>query len=255
MSSFYPRAFNDKKAMVAKDIAYYSGRMLFILCRSKSKQYQLYSEIGNRRLIMCFSATASFTVSGLLTFAGILSIKKAQSSLRLLACVPLIFAIQQCCEGIIWLDPMGSFASLATIIFFTIATVLWPVWIPLSTRYAETDLYRKKMLYIPLCCGIIFSILALIFYIGYGVKGMPINNHIAYLTHSLPIPNIIAMILYGTAVILPNFISSLKQIWFFGLGIIGAYLVTHVWFPEHFASVWCFFAAVLSLLTVYIIYS
>lgn len=53
---------------------------------------------------MCFSATASFTASAVLGITGIATLRQVKfKSLIFLACLPLLFAIQQFNEGLIWL--------------------------------------------------------------------------------------------------------------------------------------------------------
>jgi hypothetical protein len=53
---------------------------------------------------MCFSATASFTLSGILIGVGTASVVRSSSpSHRLLAAAPLLFGAQQAAEGVIWL--------------------------------------------------------------------------------------------------------------------------------------------------------
>ncbi len=56
-----------------------------------------------RNIFMCFSATASFTASGILAAVGLLSIAKARTlPMRIFASTPLLFAIQQASEGVLW---------------------------------------------------------------------------------------------------------------------------------------------------------
>ena len=53
---------------------------------------------------MCFSATASFSAGAVLLGLGALTLKSARRPRELLyAAIPLLFAIQQLSEGVIWL--------------------------------------------------------------------------------------------------------------------------------------------------------
>ena len=53
---------------------------------------------------MCFSATASFSAGVVLLGLGTLTLKSARGRRELpLAAIPLLFAIQQLTEGVIWL--------------------------------------------------------------------------------------------------------------------------------------------------------
>ena len=58
---------------------------------------------------MCFSATASFSVGAILLGLGTLTLKAARRPPELvLAAIPLLFAIQQLSEGVIWLTDRKS---------------------------------------------------------------------------------------------------------------------------------------------------
>ena len=61
---------------------------------------------------MCFSAEASFIASGGLAVAGGASLKVAKKEQRLIALIPLLFAIQQAIEGMQWLYLYRGTSSL-----------------------------------------------------------------------------------------------------------------------------------------------
>ena len=53
---------------------------------------------------MCFSANASFGAGVVLTIIGVAAIKKVQHPSQILfASIPLLFAVQQISEGILWI--------------------------------------------------------------------------------------------------------------------------------------------------------
>ena len=53
---------------------------------------------------MCFSATASFSAGAVLLGIGALTVKSSHRRREMpLAAIPLLFAIQQLTEGVIWL--------------------------------------------------------------------------------------------------------------------------------------------------------
>ena len=83
---------------------------------------------------MCFSATASFTASALLTPVGLYALRRTyQSDPRYLALAafPLLFGIQQAIEGGLWLALEGR-ATLSTsttaLGFLFFAYLLWPIF-------------------------------------------------------------------------------------------------------------------------------
>ena len=72
---------------------------------------------------MCFSAPASFSAFGIIGLIGGRTIAKSNPGDTYLAIIPILFAVQQCIEGIIWLgfsiphlkhidiSPLRSFSS------------------------------------------------------------------------------------------------------------------------------------------------
>lgn len=249
---------------------------------------------------MCFSANASFIAGGVLTTLGAVSIYKARTpQLRLFAATPLLFAIQQTAEGIIWLtinEPHYTvWYSVAVYTFLFFAMVWWPLWIPLTIRSLETDEFRKKIIMITAGCGGFFAVKALIQLIGSGAQAVIKDHHIAYIfTGWKNSPGFLAgaliflsvvisrklqqewlawvfipfialgcfyvgervdmtSLLYILAVTLPCFASSVRHMWLFGIGISGSLLATMYLFPATIGSVWCFLAALISGLIIFIV--
>ena len=62
---------------------------------------------------MCFSATGSFAISGILTMAsGAALARNSSKPHRIFAGIPLIFAVQQAAEGTVWLTMDGMHPTL-----------------------------------------------------------------------------------------------------------------------------------------------
>jgi hypothetical protein len=85
---------------------------------------------------MCFSATASFSAGAVLLGPGTLTLRSAMAKHQRralpFAAIPLLFAIQQPIEGVIWLTFIYEAALLNSVMthvysFFT--HVLWPVYV------------------------------------------------------------------------------------------------------------------------------
>ena len=53
--------------------------------------------------------------------------------------------------------------------------------------------------------------------------------------------------------VLSQFVSSMKKVRLFGWMLLGSYILTSLLYESYLASVWCFFAAILSLVIVIII--
>ena len=197
---------------------------------------------------MCFSMEASFTAAVVLGVAAIITFKKTSSpSQYFLAAIPLLFAIQQFSEGVIWfqLGHHGEDHALlmnAERSFLTFAFLVWPVWIPLSFALIEPLTWRRILLFIDLICGIILSILNLVYALSEEISVKIVNHSLQYTGH---VPE--QLIIYPLIVMLPMFLSSLKHAWVFGVLTVIGFVVAEYSYTENFASVWCFFSAIVSV--------
>src|ERR1700742_1802544 len=99
---------------------------------------------------MCFSATASFGLSGVLTGLGAVALARNEDpSRRMFAAVPLLFAAQQAAEGTVWTTFDGRSPEvhrLAITAFLAFAMIVWPVWLPVALHNAERDPTRRKVM-------------------------------------------------------------------------------------------------------------
>jgi hypothetical protein len=212
---------------------------------------------------MCFSEFASFTASALLIPTGIFCIKTAfdkDENYIPLACVPLAFGIQQSCEGIVWLGlstnrpeatTFGSFAFL----FFS--HWFWLCWIPFLVFRLERDRkIRKICKFLALIGGIYGALLYLPWIINDNWLSAAIVQHsIEYQARYIgdSIPSVFPRFLYGSIILVPLLCSSHSSIKLFGGLITFSVLITWLLFNYAFISVWCFFAALLSIYIIYIV--
>ena len=213
---------------------------------------------------MCFSANASFIAAGTLSVIGLLSVRQAAKTKTLLplATTPLFFALQQAAEGLVWITLHNSMmpnylhtASMYSFVFF--AGMWWPVWVPLTIFRLETNPARKRLL-----CGTFFfgTITALLYFISmimHPVTVSIIGHHLYYPILSYPFGSSNTILqyidstipeLYLIATVLPFFISSTRYMWIIGVIMGLACITSQIVYPPTTASVWCFFAAITSLL-------
>jgi hypothetical protein len=200
---------------------------------------------------MCFSPTASFVTAGLLAFVGALCVRQAKKKSQLpFAFIPLFFAAQQAAEGIVWVSypwPISYFFAVVFMIF----ALSWPVWIPYSLWSLEPQKKRKLILWYDMLAGALFSLGALIMVARHGIEVAIINHSIAYgLTQAYEaIPQygtLFLWIWYRVTVVVPSFISSLRQIRILGILLLLSDAVAYYFWQQTFTSVWCFFAAGIS---------
>lgn len=207
---------------------------------------------------MCFSATASFAASATLTALGIYAISKAKHrATYLLAASPLIFALQQASEGFVWLGLTNAawkqFLSPATYFFLFCALAWWPVWVPLMLALLEPHILKKKILINLLTFGTFFALYMLFCLFNYGAIASIEQCHIYYaLTIPGELHNILGA-LYLIPAVIPFFVSSIWGMNLLGTAITASCVISYFFYRYCLLSVWCFFAAVLSMLIIAII--
>lgn len=223
---------------------------------------------------MCFSATASFGVSALLGVVGVISVAKSKTKpQRLFATIPLIFAVQQFTEGMLWLSlkntDMASWQSSLTYIYLVFAMAVWPFWIPFTIWLLEKDSKRKKLIRGFVWAGAFVALAVCFILFSYPVKavtpfcfncpgnsGESLRNHLHY-EFSIPqvLKNMIIAfsVLYIAATIITPLISSIKKMKWLGIVFLASYLFAITFYNGFVISVWCFFAAVLSFVVLWII--
>jgi hypothetical protein len=209
---------------------------------------------------MCFSATASFATSGLLLAVGGASIAiVSKPSQRLLASTPIIFAIQQFCEGVLWLSIYDStlfiWQQFATYLFVIFGQVVWPIWVPLADLLLEKKDGRRNFLIGSLGFGILMSLVLLYQIAINDVSATVMKQHIQY---HFDYPDFLMerlSLLYLIPTVGSHFISSIKKINFLGVFTLITFLASKVFFYQVVFSTWCFFAAILSFWIYFIIRS
>jgi hypothetical protein len=207
-------------------------------------------------LSMCFSAGASFGASALLLGVGIGAIKKAESpKMMAFASMPVLFAVQQFAEGVLWLtflNPgLASWHESSIYFFLLFAQVIWPLWVPFALWLMEPDITRKKMLSYFMYLGGAFSIYLVYCLFAYEVSAVIDGGHIKYYLY---FPNMeLRRSLYFFVTLIPFFISGLRYMRLLGSVFLVALLISYFFFLGFVISVWCFFAAVLSALILFVI--
>jgi hypothetical protein len=207
---------------------------------------------------MCFSAGASFASGVVLSSIGIVAVKEAKKPSRLaFASIPLLFGIQQIAEGAVWLaltDPAyAHFQNAGTSLFLIMAKVFWPAMIPLSVLLMEEDGKKKRMLSILLAMGLSVSVYYTYCLLFLNVMPHIAGHHIQYISdypESLAVP---VFFVYFIAAVTPLFLSSIKRTRLLGVLMFLSCLVTAIFFFQYLTSVWCFFAAIISVVVVWIL--
>ena len=207
---------------------------------------------------MCFSATASFTTALVLIPVGVYCVNKAtslQKSYWLFALMPLMFGVQQFFEGVVWLGMEaddGATTLIAARGYLFFSHLFWLFWIPLSCYAVEDNATKRKFYFILTVFGAAYALLmyvpllihedwVTVKLVGHSIKYKLILLHEEYVT--LKVRNLI----YGIFTLVPLLSASDRYIKGFGVIIVFSLAITSLYFDHAFLSVWCFFAAVLSL--------
>ena len=206
---------------------------------------------------MCFSAEASFGASAVLLTIGIISLNKsANVPQKVLSCIPIIFGVQQFAEGILWLSlyhaNLASWNKIATYAFLIFAQVVWPIIVPLSVMLLEKGEKRRKILKAILVSGSIVSSYLLYCLLFYKVEANISCSHIRYDVY-YPIHIQHLGIFYFVVTVTPSIISSIKRLRLLGVVIFVSYIITRIFYQYYLVSVWCYFAAIISVIALSVI--
>lgn len=204
---------------------------------------------------MCFSAAGSFGMAGVLAVVGTVALgRSAHRPQRMFAAVPLIFAAQQAAEGIVWLTiGAGADTTLhhaAVDAFLGIALVLWPAWLPISLRRIERDAVRRRALTGLCWLGGAVSAAGLVLLLRWQPAAVVAGHSIRYdyAGSSDALQGFINLAAYVTATVVPFFVSTARMTRTIGLTFVVSLLIVYAVQRDVLTSVWCFFAAVLSVL-------
>jgi hypothetical protein len=202
---------------------------------------------------MCISTGASFGMGTVLVITGIASVKEIKAPSQLLfASIPLLFSFQQFTEGFLWISLRNPEYALwqhaATYIFLFIAQSVWPVWVPLSMFFMEQNLKIKKILFYITGIGILVSVYSFYCLVMFPVHSSVSNHHIHYELQYPWYGIALTGFFYFIATVIPSFISAGGKLILMGILILLSFMVTKLFFNEYVVSVWCFLAALISII-------
>jgi hypothetical protein len=198
---------------------------------------------------MCFSATASFTAGILLLGAGIVAVKSARSPRELpLAAIPLLFSIQQLIEGVVWLTfrydaPLLNVAMTHAYSFFS--HVLWPVYVPVAVLLIEPRGWRRTTLWAFSAAGAGVAAYLLYMLVAFPVVSRATGQHIEYVSPHFFAAAVMSVYLLSTAI--SPMASTHRWVKVFGVLALASFGAAYYFYARWFISVWCLFAALLSV--------
>lgn len=200
---------------------------------------------------MCFSATASFVASGVIATIGVATLRHVREPRTLLfAAVPLLFAIHQFCEGFVWLGLEGRIGPIAlyhvAFLFMMYAQGILPLLMPLAVALMEPPGWRRSVIVGLTCLGAVACVWDIIGLISLPSRTFVEHHSIAYrnpMTGNFAISCLYILAACGALVLSTHRVVR----WYGVLNVIGL-TITQIVKEYAFASVWCFYAATLSVI-------
>jgi hypothetical protein len=200
---------------------------------------------------MCFSATASFSAGALLLGVGTLTLRSALATRQRwalpFAAIPMLFAVQQLIEGVIWLtfrEETAWLNAVMTHVYSFFSHVLWPVYVPVTVMLMEPNGWRRRVLIAFVAAGAAVGAYLLYVLVAFPVVSKPTGQHIEYDS-----PHFFAaatLTLYSLSTVLSALLSSHRMVGVFGILALLSFGAAYAFYATWFISVWCFFAALLS---------
>jgi len=199
---------------------------------------------------MCFSASASFAAGTALLAVGMVTLKKSGHRSELaFAAIPLLFGVQQILEGVLWLTFRFDAALVnvaATFAYSFFSHVLWPIYVPFAALLLEPVRWRRQVILFTLVAGAAAGLYLLVNLVRIPIVARAVDGHIEYASPHFYILAVMGSYLGATCVSM--LFSSHRYVRLFGLAALLSFIGVYAAYTKWFISVWCFFAAVLSVI-------
>ena len=200
---------------------------------------------------MCFSATSSFLASGVIGSIGIATLRHVREPRTLLfAAVPLLFAVHQFSEGMVWLGLEGRIGKVGfdhvTLLFMLYAQGILPLLMPLAVALMEPPGWRRRAILGLTAIGVLVCVWDVTGVIFVPSQCFIEQNSIAY--RNAMTGNLLMSYLYILATCGALLLSTHRVVRWYGLLNVVALAVAEIIKQYAFASVWCFYAAIMSVM-------
>lgn len=202
---------------------------------------------------MCFSAGVSFGSAALLMATGTVTTVHSSKEQKMIAAMPFLFGVQQLAEGLVWHSMTHESSiflrQLGIFLFLSFALVIWPTWLPWALYPIEPNDRRRRILKWIGVLGFGVSILVALTLYRIDVKASVVGHSLSYAFPGFQRswPANLEALLYFTPTVIPFFVSSLRSVKTAGYLVLGAMLLAKAINRQTETSVWCFFAAMISL--------
>jgi hypothetical protein len=197
---------------------------------------------------VCFSMTADLVVGAALVPVAVASLREVKHWRELpFALLPTVFAVHQFLEAAVWPNGVvpAGLAHFALRAYVFIALPLLPALVPVAVLMLEPRGARLRVSPFAVLGAVVSAYLAVV------VLTEPIG--VTTCPHTLQYRTgvqygYVWAVLYVIAVIGPAVLSGYRSIVVFGWANLVGLIVVAVLYVRAFASLWCIYAAVLSVL-------
>jgi hypothetical protein len=210
---------------------------------------------------MCFSAHASFGAAFVLGAIGVVAIREARRTRAAfsLAAIPMLFAAQQATEGLLWTvlssAQWGKSDTSLGRVFLFFALALWPAYVPFALWRIEPvmNLARRRVLFASAVIGALLGAYLL------GCATFRLSDTcIAFgnLYYWIQIDSAfkgMSPFVYAVLIVGPMILSSRRGTSLLAAATLISFVASGLLHRAGFLSVWCFFAACISGLTVLVV--
>ncbi len=207
---------------------------------------------------MCFSASASFSVGAALVPVGIyccLTARRIGSQWMPLALYPAAFSLQQIIEGLVWTGVNAGDQTLVAVAsrgFLFFSHFFWLAWVPFSIYWLESEIWRRRILLCLTGIGMVsgLSVFLPSLLLADWLSVEHVQHSLEYKTvliYDGLVSRTVLRVIYAVIIVSALLMASNWQIRVFGGLIFASLLVATHFFAHALISVWCFFAAILSI--------
>lgn len=191
------------------------------------------------------------------------AVQRDRSALSI-AVIPVLFGVQQFCEGLVWVGigrghtAMTHIAALGYLFF---ALAFWLFWIPFSAVFFERRRKVRLILGLDACVGLLGGLVLVVpVFLNPGALEITVIHHSIRYDYPAPparliAPQVMWQFFYVAVISLPLIVSQYKQLIGYSTALVVSAVISHVYFYYAFASIWCFFAAFLSLYLGYLFHN
>lgn len=199
---------------------------------------------------MCFSAEADFVSAAVIGAIGVATLSQVDKPREIpIAALPLAFALHQLAEGFVWQDLDGGAAHAtgpAVYAYLFFAWVLLPVFVPFAIMLLEPPGHARRRLAGFVAIGAVASAYLAVSLVNGDVSAHSGGNVVLYGGAGRYADA--ATALYIIATCGAPLLSRHRTIVWFGIANLGAVAAIAVVQGEGLTSIWCSWAAIVSVL-------